>query len=80
MGYGGLELEYIVRPQEVAHISLGVLIGAGGLMWDPVGWGHHWDDDVDAFFITEPSLNLLLNVTRHLRVSFGASYRFAGDV
>ena len=36
--------------------------------------------DVDAFFITEPSLNLLLNVTRHLRVGFGASYRFVGDV
>ncbi len=49
-------------------------------MWDPVGWDRTGNDDVDAFFITEPSLNLLLNVTRHLRVGFGASYRFVGDV
>ena len=80
MGYGGLELEYVVRPYQVAHISFGVLVGAGGLAWDPVGWGRHDDDDIDAFFITEPSLNLLFNVTKHLRIGFGASYRFIQDV
>ena len=31
-------------------------------------------------FIAEPALSVLLNVTRHLRVGFGASYRIVGDV
>ena len=69
MGYGGLELEYINRPLQVAHVSLSVLVGAGGAAWDPLGWGPDWDEDIDAFF-----------VTKHLRIGFGASYRFVGDV
>jgi hypothetical protein len=80
MGYGGLELEYILRPHEVAHVSFAVLVGAGGAVWEPFGSHHDWDDNVDAFFITEPGLNVLLNVTKHLRVGFGGSYRFVGDV
>ena len=80
MGYGGLELEYINRPLEVAHVSLSVLVGAGGAAWDPLGWGPDWHQDVDAFFITEPALNIVVNVTKHLRIGFGASYRFVGDV
>ncbi len=80
MGYGGLELEYIVRPHEVAHVSLSVLIGAGGTMWERYGGPHDWEDDVDAFFVTEPGLNAIVNVTKHLRIGFGGSYRFVGDV
>ena len=80
MGYGGLELEYVHRPLEVAHVSLQVLVGAGGAAWDRSNWGHGWDEDIDAFFITEPALNILLNVTKHFRIGFGASYRFVGDV
>ncbi|NIN69245.1 MAG: hypothetical protein GTO63_32100, partial [Anaerolineae bacterium] len=38
----------------------------------------NWDED--AFFITEPALNVLLNVTRHFRIGFGASYRLVQDV
>lgn len=80
MGYGGLELEYISRPNEVAHVSLAVLIGAGGTLWDPIRSPHDVDEDVDAFFITEPALNVLLNVTKHFRIGFGGSYRFVDDV
>ena len=80
MGYGGLELEYIIRPQEVAHISLAVLVGAGGTAWESRRWNPGWEDETDAFFITEPTLNVLLNVTKHFRVGFGASYRFVEDV
>ncbi len=81
MGYGGLEMEYILRPNEVAHVSLAVLVGAGGVLWDPFGWDHHnWEDDVDAFFVAEPELNVLFNVTKHFRVGLGGSFRFVGDV
>ena len=54
------------------------VIGAGGAAWDPLGWGPDWDEDIDAFFVTEPALNILVNVTKHLRIGFGASYRVRG--
>ena len=50
------------------------------MAWDPLDWGPDWDEDIDAFFVTEPALNILVNVTKHLRIGFGASYRFVGDV
>lgn len=78
MGYGGLELEYVLQPRDVVHLSMVVLVGAGGLVWDPEGQGGTRDDD--AFFITEPALNVLVNVTRHFRIGLGASYRFAQGV
>lgn len=79
MGYGGLELEYVNRPQDAVHFSLAVLIGAGGLALDPVAKGSGARED-DAFFITEPTLQMLLNVTQHFRIGIGGSYRFVNDV
>ena len=75
MGYGGLELEYIVRPLEVAHVSLSVLVGGGAAEWQGFG-----PNDLDPFFVAEPGLNVLVNVVRFMRVGFGGSYRFTGDV
>ena len=37
MGYGGLELEYVHRPDELVHFSTNLLIGAGGLVWGASG-------------------------------------------
>jgi hypothetical protein len=78
MGYGGLELTYVLRPDELVHVSLGALIGAGGVVWNPRGPSGSQADD--AFFITEPELAVVLNVTRFFRAGLGVSYRFARDV
>lgn len=80
MGYGGLELEYINQPHEIAHVSLAVLVGAGGTVWEANRSHRDRDEDIDAFFITEPALNVMLNVSEHFRIGFGASYRFVEDV
>jgi hypothetical protein len=52
MGYGGHELTYVLRPDELVHVSLGVLIGAGGVVWNPLA--PSGDQDDDPLFITEP--------------------------
>ncbi len=75
MGYGGLELEYILRPNKVAHVSVSVLVGGGAAQWDGIG-----PSDEDPFFVTEPGLNVLVNITRFMRMGFGASYRFVDGV
>jgi len=39
-----------------------------------------WDDDCNEFekpvFVVEPTVNLMLNVSKHVRVGVGASYRY----
>jgi hypothetical protein len=78
MGYGGLELGYVHRPDELVHVSLGVLIGGGGVVWNPEGRS---DDQIDdAFFVVEPEGDVILNVTSFLRVAAGVSYRFTRGV
>jgi len=78
LGYGGLELTYVLRPDDLVHFSLGALIGAGGVVWNPRGPSGSQEDD--PFFITEPEVDVVLNVTRFMRVALGASYRFVRGV
>jgi hypothetical protein len=81
LGYGGVELEYIHRWADVAHLTLGILVGAGGASWYDwryQDWGY--DDYTDAFFIAEPAASLEVNLLHFFRLGFGGSYRFVEDV
>jgi hypothetical protein len=86
MGYGGFELEYVNHSGKVAHSTLTLLVGAGGVGYQErnnTDWD--WDDDHrhpawDSFFIAEPGLNVELNMTRFFRIDAGASYRFVSGV
>jgi hypothetical protein len=73
MGYGGLELEYVLRSNDLVHLSAGLLVGGGGMEYED-------DDRPDvsrlSFFVLEPSVSANLNVTRFFRVSAGVSYRY----
>jgi hypothetical protein len=74
MGYGGVVLEYIEGPHKLIHFSTHILVGAGG-----VDYRYRYFDrdfaDPDAFFIAEPGVNVILNVTEVLRIGLGGSYR-----
>jgi hypothetical protein len=77
LGYGGLEVEYVSRWRDVAHVTAGILVGGGGASWYSRHrnyWG--FDDYGDAFFIAEPGLNLEVNVLHFFRAGVGGSYRF----
>ncbi len=81
MGYGGLDLEYITSSNDLIHLSLGLLIGAGG-----IGFKNNLEDVVDhhptmeSFFVLEPSVHANLNVTRFFRIAGGVSYRYINGV
>jgi len=77
LGYGGLVLEYILRSRKLAHLSFHTLIGGGSLCLCD-GWYQPWDHD--AFFVFEPGLDLMLNVTKRFRIGVGGSYRFTSGV
>ena len=84
VGYGGLELEYIASSNKLVHFSVPVLIGAGGIDYIERDFeDHHFDDhyfDGDVFFIAEPGINMILNVTSFFRLGVGGSYRFVSGV
>lgn len=79
MGYGGLILEYVHMPRKLIHLSVAALVGGGGFGFHERVWRYDWDES-DAFFVTEPEVNLMLNVTEHFRIGLGASYRYVTGV
>ncbi len=88
-GYGGLHLEPIFFSKSRINLSIPLLIGVGGVAY--VDRGGIFDDDfdidfdgnpdrADAFFIAEPGLNLLFNVSRYLQIEAGVRYRLASKL
>jgi len=84
MGYGGLQLEPVLFPDRLVHITLPVLIGFGGVsesLYHPYDYDFgYWDDynegESSGFFVVEPGANVQLNVTRWMHLDAGAYYRF----
>lgn len=71
-GYGGFEFEYIGLWDRVAHYSLQLLIGGGGVTL--LGFPS------DGVFVAEPAARLELNVTKWFRLNIGGGYRFVSGV
>ncbi len=86
MGYGGLLIEPIIAHRSALHVSLPIIVGAGGCGYqiyeslpedfDPFTWS----DDYQAFFVVEPGIELELNVIKLVRFGIGASYRYTTDI
>jgi hypothetical protein len=74
-GYGGIIFEYILNPRKMIHFSAATLIGAGGVgyLWEH--W-HGYDMESAAFFVAEPEISVMLNVTEYFRMGVGGSYRY----
>lgn len=74
LGYGGLELEYVNRTRNLVHFSVYTLIGGGGANYNEE------DQNGDTFFVIEPGVNALFNVTDFFRIGGGVSYRLISGV
>lgn len=83
LGYGGVFVEYFFWPESIITLSPGLMVGAGGF-----GYYNKNDTDQtqesksssDIFFIVTPEINILLNVTRYIRIGAGLSYRFVNGL
>ena len=55
-----------------------ILIGGGGISYitREIDFSHNLIQDSKAFLIIEPAAEIELNLTKHFRLSMGASYRF----
>lgn len=86
MGYGGLLIEPVIAWSSPVHVSLPLIIGAGGC-----GYGYKSGDqeqvhefnyrtDMQAFFVVEPGVELEMNLIPLVRLGVGASYRYTTDI
>ncbi|MBN2325151.1 MAG: DUF2807 domain-containing protein [Spirochaetes bacterium] len=69
MGYGGLELEYKLNPDDLFHLVFRSLVGFGGVELPGVG--------SESFFAFEPGVGIELNVAKFFKIDAGVSYRLA---
>lgn len=79
-GYGGLYLGAIIAPNEVVHLTVPVIFGAGAIHiidknYFPFSYDKEYVLESTAFFVVKPGLQVEVNITSFLRVGLGASYR-----
>ena len=85
MGYGGLLVEPILFSNQLVHFELPVLVGAGYAQYFIEGrdYWNDWDETYgpgEAFFVFEPGANVVLNLSRHVRLGAGITYRVIEDI
>ena len=88
-GYGGLRLEPILFGNKFVSVSFPLLIGGGGitLLEEREQGGYEFTSDqydngefeFDHFFIVEPGVNLLYNISRFVQLETGIKYRFSEE-
>lgn len=73
MEYGGFEVEYIHRSDDLVHWTIHSLFGGGDMSLKE----HEPNNEInnDKFFVVQPSFNVDLNVNTWFRVGGCVSYR-----
>lgn len=88
-GYGGLLIEPILFGTKPIHVSIPMLIGGGGIIYEndrDYYYGYHpgYENDYsgyfDYYFIFEPGIELEFNLTKFFRLATGVSYRITSNV
>jgi hypothetical protein len=80
--WGGL-VEYIVASDKLLHLNIHSMIGAGGVRYAIIDHKDEHDDidySEDGFFVLEPGLDLVLNVSKNFRIGAGVAYRYVNGV
>lgn len=84
-GYGGFLLEYIILPHAPVHISIPLILGAGGIArtnsWDfDFNSWKQYTNKADAFFVIETGVEVEFNLIKFMRISAGLYYRHTSNI
>jgi hypothetical protein len=93
MAYGGLVVQWLARTNARLGFSVKGLVGGGAATLSGVTLLREVDDRDDrrgrittvtgrrnqAFFVAEPEGDVLVRLTRHMRLTVGAGYRFTSS-
>ncbi|MDB5032778.1 MAG: hypothetical protein JWQ98_19 [Chlorobi bacterium] len=84
VGYGGGIIGYQFAPDNLVHIGVQTMVGAGGIGAHRSNWADAFDqgnqDSPDVFFVVEPAASVELNISKSFRLDVLASYRFVNGV
>jgi hypothetical protein len=86
-GYGGLLIEPIILAKHPIHISIPILMGAGGISYEEksgsnaLGLISSGSNTIDtrSFFILEPGVEVEINVLKFFRLAVGGYYRYTSN-
>ena len=76
--HGGLQFEYIHKPEKQVHLSAGALMGIGHVRYPASSNQTVLSDDRHIF--VEPSLSANVNISNNVKVALGFSYMIAAGV
>ncbi|MFC2115290.1 hypothetical protein ACFLTU_02355 [Bacteroidota bacterium] len=88
-GYGGLLMEPILFPRFPVHISIPIMIGAGGIAYTstfnpyPYEYDESFDlfvEDATGYLMINPGIELEFNVVRFFRLAVGGYYRYTSKI
>lgn len=86
-GYGGLVIEPIIGAKWPVHVSIPILIGAGGIAYINNYYGrpdydsyNPYAEQANAYFVLEPGIEVELNMVKFMRLAVGGYYRYTSDL
>ena len=83
-GYGGFEMEYVIRPNDLVHFSFYTLFGGGANNFvkdvGNVTDSNEQAGETDFVLVIEPAVSAEMNVTTWFRLNLGVSYRLVTGV
>lgn len=80
MDYDGFDFEYIFQPDNLIHYSVRTLFAGGHVRYFSESYATEIDSDDDFIYVIEPSMDITLNITRHIRAGLNLGYRGVMDV
>jgi hypothetical protein len=95
LGYGGVKLEYTIKPNSKVHATIPLIIGSGFANNDSVRYRYgspnrpsnggnqqdwHNRNEANQYFIVQPGVNIEANLIRFIKIFGGVNYRLATKV
>jgi len=75
--YGGLDLEYIIKPDNAIHSVVGLMIGSGRFSLDKNTYNYEFVDDF--IWMLEPKAKIEFNMIKYFKIDVALNYRFVFD-
>lgn len=84
--YGGLHLEPILFGNSAVSLSFPILVGGGAASHSDddfdstFDFEHTYYEDWEPFFVFEPGVSILYNISSYLQFEMGIKYRLTSDI
>lgn len=80
IGFGGLWLGYIHKPNKLIHLNFSLPIGGGGISLFPVNDRFDEPNFDDSFLMINPSIGAELNVASFMKIALNGGYMYFAGV